>query len=210
MKVTALTCSSCGASLHPPQDKNTFVCSYCGSLLKIEGCSEIPNYLVKSDDEPAAREELPEVALADFASSPLRESPRGVVSLLFRALIHLPQNWDDAFSALQYVLAKPTLEEHETTRLCRQLTSSPHITLSYLGGTPESGYEVSPMLTPHFVESACTLTDDGKTKLYIQSSGRKYASKLLMKKNKAGHWKIFEWSDLGIGVTPAKNEEVDF
>ena len=36
----------------------------------------------------------------------------------------------------------------------------------------------------------------------IQSSGRRYASKITLKKNRDGHWKIFNWSDLGIGVEP--------
>ena len=130
--------------------------------------------------------------------------------MLFRALLLITDDWDEAFSALSYVLARPTHEEHETTRLLRIFQSTPHVLLSYLGGTPENGYVHSPLLQPHVVEEACVELKEKEATIYIQSAGRTYASKIFLRQNKDGHWKVFEFSDLGIGVTPPAKVDDDF
>ena len=130
--------------------------------------------------------------------------------MLFRALLLITDDWEKAFSALSYVLAKPTIEEHETTRLLRIFKSSPHVLLSYLGGTPENGYDISPLLQPHIVEEACVELKEKEATIYVQSAGRKYASKIFLRQNKDSHWKVFEFSDLGIGVTPPVKVDDDF
>lgn len=209
MKVSKLTCPSCGAALEKPKEQ-TFNCPYCGSLINVEGIALEPSFLVKTDKAPRSREPLPELGAVDFPDTPLRKSPRGVVFMLFRALLFITEDWDKTFTALSYVLAKPTLEEHETTRLLRVFQSTPRVLFSYLGGTPENGYEHSPLLQPHVVEDACVELKEKQATIYIQSSGRKYASKIFLRQNKDGHWKVFEFSDLGIGVKPPTKVDDDF
>ena len=209
MRAIKLTCPGCGASLDKPEEQ-TFQCSYCHSTVTVEGFESGPSFLVKAQVDSRLREPLPALSLTEFPSSSFRKSPRGVVTMLFRALLFLSEDWDKTLIALSSVLAKPTLEEHETTRLLRIFQSTPHVILSYLGGTPENGYYCSPPVEPQIVEEACEELSKDEAKIYVQSSGRKYASKILLRKNKDNQWKVFEWSDLGIGVKPPIKVDDDF
>ena len=73
------------------------------------------------------------------------------------------------------------------------------IAASYLGGTPANGYSCSYGNKVEVDENNTRRSDD-QVKLFVRSGGKDNPSPVLMKKNKDGYWKIFEYSSLFTGV----------
>jgi hypothetical protein len=80
------------------------------------------------------------------------------------------------------------------------------IAASYLGGTPANGYVHDPAAAL-VVDEQATRRQDAEVKLFLRSGGKDSPSPVLLKKNKDGHWKIFDASSLFTGVRPAQTND---
>jgi hypothetical protein len=78
------------------------------------------------------------------------------------------------------------------------------IAASYLGGTPENGYTYS-YNNKVVVDENNTKRSDNETKLFVRSGGKDNPSPVILKKNKDGYWKVFEYSSLFTGVKPIQS-----
>ncbi len=80
------------------------------------------------------------------------------------------------------------------------------IATSYLGGTPENGYQYS-------YDNKVTLdkrqgkVEESTAKIFVKSGGKDMSSPVQLRKNKDGYWKIFEYSSLYTGVKPIKSDD---
>ncbi len=84
-----------------------------------------------------------------------------------------------------------------------------HNTGSYLGGTPDNDYAYSYDNDPIIVEDS-SKRGAKKSKIFVQSGGKDFASPVHLKKNKDGYWKLFNVSSLATGVKPLSSEKDDF
>jgi hypothetical protein len=80
------------------------------------------------------------------------------------------------------------------------------IAASYLGGTPENGYTYS-YGNKVEVDARQSRIGDEEAKLFVRSGGKDNPSPVILKKNKDGYWKIFEYSSLFTGVKPIKSND---
>ncbi|HPZ08020.1 MAG TPA: hypothetical protein PL110_07895 [Candidatus Eremiobacteraeota bacterium] len=80
------------------------------------------------------------------------------------------------------------------------------IAASYLGGTPGNGYSCA-YSNDIDVDEGQSIYDDDGTKLFVRSGGKDIASPVLLKKNKDGYWKIFEYSSLYTGVKSIQTKD---
>ena len=80
---------------------------------------------------------------------------------------------------------------------------------SYLGGTPDNEYAYSYDNDPVIVEDSSKRSAK-KSKIFVQSGGKHFASPVHLKKNKEGYWKLFNVSSLATGVKKTASEEGDF
>ncbi|MCZ2355260.1 MAG: hypothetical protein LC115_01010 [Bacteroidia bacterium] len=84
--------------------------------------------------------------------------------------------------------------------LLKQLDSRKHIPNSYVQGTSnESGYTLPAGALKIKIERTAK-TDDGKTKVFVWSTGADSARPITLKQNDKGVWKAFEFSSLMVGV----------
>ena len=84
----------------------------------------------------------------------------------------------------------------------KQIDSRKHIPFSYVQGTSnESGYAV-PAGAMKFKIERSVKTDDGKTKVFVWSTGADSARPITLRQNDKGVWKAHEFSSLMVGVRP--------
>ncbi len=80
------------------------------------------------------------------------------------------------------------------------------IAASYLGGTPNNGYQ-------HAYEQSLAVDEhqsrrsEKEAKLFVRSGGKDLPSPVSLKQNKSGYWKIFEYSSLLTGVRPVPDDD---
>lgn len=79
------------------------------------------------------------------------------------------------------------------------------IATSYLGGTPDNGYE--PDYAAGLVPGKQKSIGEKEARIFVQSGGKDLASPVKLKKNKDGYWKIFEYSSLFTGVKPIEDDD---
>ncbi|MCE1245601.1 MAG: hypothetical protein LWY06_03030 [Firmicutes bacterium] len=80
------------------------------------------------------------------------------------------------------------------------------IAASYLGGKPANGY-ASSYDAKVVVDENNTRRSDNEVKLFVRSGGKDNPSPVLLKRNKDGYWKVFEYSSLFTGVKPVENND---
>jgi len=80
------------------------------------------------------------------------------------------------------------------------------IAASYLGGTPENGYTYSYDNNVDLVQGQGKI-GESEAKIFVKSGGKDNPSPVILKKNKDGYWKVFEYSSLFTGVKPIQTND---
>ena len=118
---------------------------------------------------------------------------------------------DDGEKMCAMTLPKPYLNVNgllgntEKYRL-NHMKEYPNTPKSYLGGTPENGYEYS--YDNDIVALPKSKKGEKASKIFIQSGGKDNPTPVELKKNKHGYWKLFNASSIATGVK--KFEDDDF
>ncbi len=147
--------------------------------------------------------------LEEFKNSPLRKEAKGATHL-FILLLHLFHSDEERFKeALPLLLPKGEEFSRNTWYHLRRLKSNPHWMRAFLGGTPASDYKVEQLLEPEYDERQTRIGEDRAT-VFVWSSGRDLPVPVTLRKNKDGHWKVFSWSSLAMGIKPPKSKVNDF
>jgi hypothetical protein len=81
-------------------------------------------------------------------------------------------------------------------------TTKAPIPASYLGGTPANHYtpDYNTIIADDVTYKAVRTRTDTECKIFIRSGGKDNASPVVLKRNNAGMWKVFEYSSLYTGV----------
>ncbi|MFX1257139.1 MAG: DUF6935 domain-containing protein [Promethearchaeota archaeon] len=81
-----------------------------------------------------------------------------------------------------------------------------NIAQSYLGGTPENDYEYS-YDNDIIIQEKGSKRGEKKSKIFVQSGGKSFASPVHLEKDKDGYWKLFNVSSLATGVVKSNKEK---
>ena len=144
-----------------------------------------------------------------LAQSPLRKSAKGAVHLFLLALHLFSTDEEKAKSFFPLLLPKGEASSRSTWFNLKRLRDNPHWIRSYLGGTPKNGYECKELLEPLFDDRQSTV-GEGRAKVFVWSSGRDLSVPVTLRRNNEGHWKVFGWSSLAMGVKKATVNAGDF
>ena len=88
------------------------------------------------------------------------------------------------------------------------MLESPNIVKSYVGGNPDNNYEIDKdNLEIHVIGKA---VKDKYAIIDIQSGGKDIYSRVKLKKNKVGIWKLYATSSIATGVQVTTEEVDDF
>jgi hypothetical protein len=90
-----------------------------------------------------------------------------------------------------------------------QFAKNKNIARSYVGGTSENNYEINQSKLEMTVVREQELGDN-KYKVFIECGGADSPRPVQVAKNKAGQWKLIEYSSLCVGVKKTADEEGDF
>ena len=144
-----------------------------------------------------------------LANSPKRKSAKGTVHLFLLALHLFTSNEDRAKELFPLFLPIGEASSRTTWYHLGRLRDNPHWIRSYLGGTPENGYECKELLEPLFDDRQTFIGED-RAKVFLWSSGRDLSVPVTLRRNNEGNWKLFSWSSLIMGVKRAKIKDGDF
>ncbi len=103
-----------------------------------------------------------------------------------------------------------TIDERGELYYLDQIKKRPQIIKSYLGGTPDNGYEIDEdNLSLNIVQEG--IEKDQKALIILQSSGKDFNTPMELMKNKSGYWKIFKGtSSIATGVKVTSDQVDDF
>jgi hypothetical protein len=89
-----------------------------------------------------------------------------------------------------------------------QFKKNKNIARSYVGGTPQNGYNID---KDNLTMTVTKKQEHGKgLKIFIDSGGKDMDTPVQLRQNNAGQWKLTEYSSICTGVRKTSEEEGDF
>lgn len=161
----------------------------------------------------AARAELPK-SLEEFQGRVATEAkdPKGAVTLFFTGIYVFLAGEEDL--GKQFIIEMSRYKEWSETNhrmLLERLKSQPYIYRSYTkGATPENGYTMNAGEFELAFEGEVSLkpyadkAEGEYARLLVRSGGADSARPVILQRNNAGQYKVYEFSSLNLGIRPVK------